>query len=57
MNGRLSRFLKVVRRPEGQAMPEYALLVGFIALVLIIATTAVGVALRDFFTSVVPGFG
>ena len=41
---RLKRFLK---DEEGASMPEYALLVALIAVVVIIGATALGIAIND----------
>ncbi len=57
MKGRLSRFPKVIQRPEGQALPEYALLVGLIALAVVTAATLLGLAVSGFFESLLPAFG
>ena len=41
---RLKRFLK---DEEGASMPEYALLVALIAVVVIVGATALGIAIND----------
>jgi pilus assembly protein Flp/PilA len=45
-------FNRFVREDAGQDLIEYALLVGLIALVCVVAITAAGTKVQGFFTSV-----
>ncbi len=55
----LTTFLARLRDEEGQAMPEYGLLVALIAVVVIIAVTAIGTNLgtrfQEIADSLLPG--
>jgi len=51
MNKLLRLYVKLKCRLEGATAIEYALLVTLIALVIIIAVTAVGVAIRNAFNA------
>jgi pilus assembly protein Flp/PilA len=42
----------LLRRDEGQDLIEYALLVGLISLVAVVALTATGTSVTDIFTSI-----
>lgn len=43
---------RLVKEEEGQAMTEYGLLVGLIAIVVIVAITTVGTELKGIFTKI-----
>jgi Flp pilus assembly pilin Flp len=49
---RVVRFVKSLRREEGQDLLEYALLVALIALVAYAAVQISGVAVNDIFTAI-----
>jgi Flp pilus assembly pilin Flp len=50
--GRVVRFVKSLRREEGQDLLEYALLIALIALVAYLAVEASGFAVRDIFNAI-----
>ncbi len=50
----IRRFEKLFKEDEGATMVEYAIMVGFIAAVCVVAITAFGLSVSDLF--VVPGF-
>lgn len=51
----MNKLHEFVRREEGAASIEYALLAGLIALVIVVATTAVGTSLQGLFAAVSAG--
>lgn len=48
-----NKVLSVLKRKEGQGMVEYALLVGLIAVVVLVALVALGPKLKDKFDQIV----
>ena len=53
----LARILRASRWQAGQALAETSLIIAFIALVCILALTAVGVAVSGGIADIVPGLG
>lgn len=47
-----ARWITIVDRDSGATMPEYALIVAFIALVALVGAAAVGISLRPRFEAV-----
>jgi pilus assembly protein Flp/PilA len=45
-------FLAIRNREEGQAMVEYALILGLVSVVSILALTAIGTSVNSIFTSI-----
>jgi len=52
-----NRVLPIFRQEKGQGMVEYALLVGLIAVVVIVALVALGPTIRDKFNEIVVQLG
>lgn len=48
----MNRLRRFVRGEEGQDLIEYALLVGLISLVAVLAITAAGTSVNDIFTAI-----
>lgn len=48
----MNRLRRLVRGEEGQDLIEYALLVGLISLVAVLAITAAGTSVNDIFTAI-----
>jgi len=48
---------RLFREEDGQAITEYALLIGLVMLVVIVAITGLGTKIRDVFQSLIDSFG
>ena len=57
MTGLLQRIASWGRETEGATMPEYALMVALIAVVCVLAVTAVGVAANGQFGAIAAAIG
>lgn len=53
---RMIRFMQRTDREDGQALAEYALILAFIAIVCVVAVTALGLAISGSFGSIAGGF-
>lgn len=53
----MDQFVRLIKEEEGQAMTEYGLLVGLIALAVIAGLIAVGDELTALFERIVTGLG
>jgi len=53
----LARIARASESEAGQALAEYSLIIAFIALVCVLALTAVGIAISGGIADVVPGLG
>lgn len=52
----LDMIIERLHREDGQALAEYALVLAFIAIVCVLAVTALGLAISGAFSSIIPAF-
>lgn len=52
----LNLIIERMNREDGQALAEYALILAFIAIVCVLAVTALGLAISDAFGGITPAF-